>query len=158
MWYLKGLWKRIYFSFFNSARPTAGRGNFIKRKILVQEAGPRRYHLKALLWIWDYGEICGAWKWHKEGRIRPRLENENSKFKLISSLNAYASTNLARPSDGRIITMNSRKMNVFRIIAWFRSDLVQWLIHWSDLITITGKRVANVHKSNVGIVSKRTAF
>lgn len=62
---------------------------------------------------------------------------------------------LVNPKDGNIKPMKRRKTNVLRIMEWFLLDLVQWLSHWSDLITITGNNAAKVHNNNVGINSDK---
>jgi len=79
-----------------------------------------------------------------------------SKLKLLLIMyTIYLVTNLVNPKDGSIKHIKRRKTNVLRMMEWFLLDLVQWLSHWSDLITNTGNNAAAVHNNNVGINSDK---
>lgn len=61
--------------------------------------------------------------------------------------------NLVRPSDGRMITINKRKVNVLIILERFSAVFVQYPINLSLKATKLGRVTAASHNRNVGIVS-----
>ena len=62
--------------------------------------------------------------------------------------NKNNTTNLIRPTDGRIIIINTRNEKVFIMMAWFSADFVQWDRKRSEAVTIIGnKHAVNINNN-----------